>query len=47
MELGEDALRSLCGFVQEGHPEPEDVDAEAISLLGFRTGDGAIPPRSL
>ncbi|MEU6111564.1 hypothetical protein ABZ853_24525 [Streptomyces albidoflavus] len=35
LELGEDALRSLCGFIQEGHPEPDNVDAEAISLLGF------------
>lgn len=47
LELGEVALRSLCGFIQEGYPEPDDVDAEAISLLGFRMGDGAIPPRSL
>ncbi|MFI2672088.1 DUF6928 family protein [Streptomyces albidoflavus] len=35
LELGEDALRSLCGFIQEGYLEPDDVDAEAISLLGF------------
>jgi hypothetical protein len=24
LELGEDALRALCGFVQEGRPEPDD-----------------------
>ncbi|WP_420037711.1 DUF6928 family protein [Streptomyces sp. cg28] len=35
LELGEDALRALCGFIQEGWPEPEDVDAENIELHGF------------
>ncbi|MFJ9567108.1 DUF6928 family protein [Streptomyces fuscichromogenes] len=36
LELGEDALRALCGFVHEGCPEPDDVDADAIGLYGFR-----------
>ncbi|MFF4390887.1 DUF6928 family protein [Streptomyces sp. NPDC001552] len=36
LELGEDALRSLCGFVQEGLPEPTDVDADRVELHGFR-----------
>ncbi|MER5476031.1 hypothetical protein ABT026_03430 [Streptomyces sp. NPDC002734] len=36
LDLGEDALRALCGFVQEGMPEPDDIDASAISLHGFR-----------
>ncbi|MFF5344416.1 DUF6928 family protein [Streptomyces althioticus] len=36
LELGEDALRALCGFVQEGCPEPDDVDADTICLHGFQ-----------
>lgn len=39
LELGEDALRALCGFIQEGRPEPEDVDADNIRLHGFRVRD--------
>lgn len=35
LDLGEDALRALCGFIQEGRPEPDDVDADAIELYGF------------
>ncbi|WP_369255180.1 hypothetical protein [Streptomyces sp. R35] len=35
LELGEDALRALCGFIQEGRPEPDDVDADNIGLHGF------------
>ncbi|MFI1851791.1 DUF6928 family protein [Streptomyces sp. NPDC020480] len=39
LELGEDALRALCGFIQEGRPEPDDVDADGIELHGFRVRD--------
>ncbi|MFI6880783.1 DUF6928 family protein [Streptomyces sp. NPDC050400] len=39
LDLGEDALRALCGFIQEGLPQPDDVDAEAIELYGFRVRD--------
>ncbi|MFC8949883.1 DUF6928 family protein [Streptomyces rochei] len=39
LELGEAALRALCGFAQEGHPEPEDVDADTIRLHGFQLRD--------
>lgn len=39
LELGEDALRALCGFIKEGMPEPGDVDAENIELRGFRVRD--------
>ncbi|MER7576437.1 hypothetical protein [Streptomyces sp. NPDC126514] len=39
LDLGEDALRALCGFVQEGRPEPDDVDAAAIALFGFQVRD--------
>ncbi|WP_405605221.1 DUF6928 family protein [Streptomyces sp. NBC_01410] len=28
LDLGEEALRALCGFIQEGRPEPDDVDAD-------------------
>ncbi|WP_329121316.1 DUF6928 family protein [Streptomyces sp. NBC_01465] len=35
LELGEDALRALCGFVREGRPEPDDVDVDSIELFGF------------
>ncbi|MFE0352901.1 DUF6928 family protein [Streptomyces nigra] len=45
LDLGEDALRALCGFIQEGRPEPDDVDADAIELYGFhvREPDGPDP----
>ncbi|MFF9395684.1 DUF6928 family protein [Streptomyces griseoluteus] len=36
LELGEDALRALCGCTQEGRPEPDDVDADNIRLHGFQ-----------
>lgn len=39
LELGEDALRALCGFVQEGRHDPDDVDAAGIRLHGFRLRD--------
>ncbi|MFD8676786.1 DUF6928 family protein [Streptomyces seoulensis] len=39
LELGEDALRALCGFTQEGRPEPDDVDADNIRLHGFQVRD--------
>ncbi|MEU0370037.1 hypothetical protein ABZ070_07195 [Streptomyces sp. NPDC006283] len=39
LELGEDALRALCGFIQEGMPESGDVDAENIKLHGFLVRD--------
>ncbi|MFF7074194.1 DUF6928 family protein [Streptomyces pseudovenezuelae] len=39
LDLGEDALRALCGFIQEGRPQPDDVDADAIELYGFHVRD--------
>ena len=36
LELGEEALRALFGFVVEGHPDPDDIDADAVHLHGFR-----------
>ncbi|MFF3988728.1 DUF6928 family protein [Streptomyces sp. NPDC001797] len=38
LELGEDALRALCGFIQEGRPDPDDVDADTIELHGSIRG---------
>ncbi len=32
-------MRALCGFVREGRPEPDDVDADDIRLHGFRVRD--------
>ncbi|MFB7331260.1 hypothetical protein ACFC00_06400 [Streptomyces adustus] len=39
LELGEEALRALCGFVREGRPAPNDIDADNIRLHGFRVRD--------
>ncbi|WUH98007.1 hypothetical protein OHR68_31560 [Spirillospora sp. NBC_00431] len=36
LDLGEEALRALLGFVLEGVPEPDDVDPYEVGLLGFR-----------
>jgi hypothetical protein len=39
LALGEEALRALFGFTVEGRPEPDDIDAEAVHLHGFRVTD--------
>jgi hypothetical protein len=39
LDLGEEALRALFGFIIEGHPHPDDVDAESVRLHGFRVAD--------
>ncbi|MEV0092567.1 hypothetical protein [Streptomyces sp. NPDC050738] len=39
LDFGEDALRALCGFIQEGMPDPDDIDAYSIQLHGFRVQD--------
>ncbi|MEV4754830.1 hypothetical protein AB0J86_06915 [Micromonospora sp. NPDC049559] len=39
LELGEDALRALFGFVIEGYPDPDDLDAEQVPVYGFRVTD--------
>lgn len=39
LELGEEALRALFGFVLEGWPAPGDIDAAAIPVHGFRLLD--------
>jgi hypothetical protein len=39
MVLGEETLRALFGFVIEGRPQPDDVDAGKVHLHGFRVAD--------
>lgn len=39
LELGEDALRALFGFIREGRPHPDDVDPFGVHLHGFRVAD--------
>jgi len=38
-DVVEEALRALFGFIIEGYPRPDDVDAEAVHLHGFRVTD--------
>ncbi|WP_372499362.1 DUF6928 family protein [Streptomyces lichenis] len=39
LELGNEALRALFGFLLEGRPGPEDIDPDEVPLLGFRLSD--------
>jgi hypothetical protein len=39
LQMGEEALRALFGFVIEGQSSPEDVDSTTIPLHGFRVSD--------
>ncbi|MBC6457493.1 hypothetical protein HKK72_06215 [Actinomadura sp. HBU206391] len=39
LELGEEALRALFGFVVEGYPDPDDIDPAGVHLHGFRVTD--------
>nr|WP_259275793.1 hypothetical protein [Micromonospora chalcea] len=39
LDLGEEALRALFGFVVEGRPSPDDVDPDDVHLHGFRVTD--------
>jgi hypothetical protein len=39
LEMGEEALRALFGFVLEGYPHPDDLDPDSIALQGFRVTD--------
>ncbi|MET8461500.1 DUF6928 family protein [Micromonospora zamorensis] len=39
LDLGEEALRALFGFSVEGRSAPDDIDAEAVHLHGFRVTD--------
>ncbi|MFI7614995.1 DUF6928 family protein [Nonomuraea terrae] len=39
LELGEDALHALFGFVIEGAPDSGDIDTTGVHLRGFRVTD--------
>ncbi|MFI6520473.1 DUF6928 family protein [Spirillospora sp. NPDC050679] len=39
LELGEVALRALFGFVVEGYPDVDDVDAAGVLMHGFSVTD--------
>ncbi|MCI4066059.1 hypothetical protein MRQ36_27340 [Micromonospora sp. R77] len=39
LELGEEALRALFGFVIEGRQEPDDIDADTVHLHEFLVTD--------
>jgi hypothetical protein len=39
LELGEDALRALFGFVIEGYPDPDDITADEVHMHEFRVSD--------
>jgi hypothetical protein len=39
LDLGQQAMRFLFGFALEGRPEPDDVDAGQIAMLGYRVTD--------
>ncbi len=39
LELGEDALRALAGFILEGRPDPDDVEPRTVPLNGYRITD--------
>jgi len=39
LDLAQQAMRCLFGFALEGRPEPGDVDAGQISMLGYRVTD--------
>ncbi|WP_343442044.1 DUF6928 family protein [Micromonospora schwarzwaldensis] len=39
LELGEEALRALFGFVIEGFPAPDDIEAHTVRMYEFRVVD--------
>jgi hypothetical protein len=39
LDLGEDALRALFGFILEGLPDPDDIVPHDVPLRGFRVAD--------
>jgi uncharacterized protein DUF6928 len=43
LDLGEEALRALFGFVREGRPQPDDVDVAEVHMYGFQVRDPAGP----
>ena len=47
LELGDDALRALAGFILEGKPHPDDVDPDTVHLNGYRVTDPQGPDPAL
>jgi hypothetical protein len=39
LDLGEEALRGLFGFILEGRPEPDDIDPFEVHMHEFRVSD--------
>lgn len=39
LDLGEDALRALFGFILEGRPEPGDIDLFGVHMHEFKVSD--------
>jgi hypothetical protein len=39
LDLGEEALRALFGFIIEGTPLPTDIDPYSVPMYGFRASD--------
>lgn len=39
LDMGEDALRALFGFILEGMPMDTDIDADTVPLYGFHVAD--------
>jgi hypothetical protein len=39
LELGEDALRALFGFILEGYLHPDDIDPDGVHMHEFRVSD--------
>jgi hypothetical protein len=43
LDLGEEVLHHLCGFILEGMPDPDDADPHEVGLLGYRLTDPGRP----
>jgi hypothetical protein len=41
LELGEEALRALFGFVMEGGPQPGDLDSGTVPMQGFQVTESS------
>lgn len=39
LDLGQQEMQLLFGFALEGRPEPDDLDAAQVTMLGYRVTD--------
>ncbi|MGC4899369.1 DUF6928 family protein [Micromonospora echinospora] len=46
LDLGEEALRALFGFIIEGRPSPDDIDPDDVHLHGFHATDPSVDARA-